>query len=176
MAQVMACLLTAKKHYLTQRRFITSMTSSNGNVSALLAFCEGNPSGTGEFPSQRPVTLSFNGVFYLRLKKRLSKQLRRWWFETPSRSLWRHCNTSSTGLYVTHLRTILQEERFYKKCWWIYQKMEGFIAAAYHTFRVRALNSLRPICLAGFKWTHLADDISNTFQRDFYWNLIEVSS
>ena len=30
--------------------------------------------------------------FYLRLNKRLSKQSRSRWFETPSRSLWRHCN------------------------------------------------------------------------------------
>ena len=28
----------------------------------------------------------------LRLNKRLSKQSRRRWFETPSRSMWRHCN------------------------------------------------------------------------------------
>ena len=32
-------------------------------------------------------------IFDLRLNKRLSKQSRRrWWFETPSRSLWCHCN------------------------------------------------------------------------------------
>ena len=30
--------------------------------------------------------------FYLRLNKRLSKQSWGWWFETPSRSLWCHCN------------------------------------------------------------------------------------
>ena len=30
--------------------------------------------------------------FDLRLNKRLNKQWRRRWFETPSRSLWRHCN------------------------------------------------------------------------------------
>ena len=30
--------------------------------------------------------------FDLRLYKRLSKQWRGWWFETPSRPLWRHCN------------------------------------------------------------------------------------
>ena len=30
--------------------------------------------------------------FYLCSNKRLSKQSRRWWFETPSLSLWRHCN------------------------------------------------------------------------------------
>ena len=30
--------------------------------------------------------------FYLRLNKRLSKQSWGWWFETPTRSLWRHRN------------------------------------------------------------------------------------
>ena len=43
-------------------------------------------------PSQRPVTRSFDVFFDLRLNKRLSKQSRRRWFETPLRSLWRHCN------------------------------------------------------------------------------------
>ena len=47
---------------------------------------------TGEFPSQKPVTRSFGVFFDLRQNKRLSKQSRRRWFETPSRSLWRHCN------------------------------------------------------------------------------------
>ena len=46
---------------------------------------------TGEFPTQRPVTRSFDVFLDLRLKKRLSKQSWGWWFETPSRSLWRHC-------------------------------------------------------------------------------------
>ena len=49
----------------------------------------GDPgAGTGEFPAQRPVTRSFDVFFDLRLNKRLSKQSRGWWFETPSRSLW----------------------------------------------------------------------------------------
>ena len=60
--------------------------------SALLALCAGNSPVTGEFPSQRPVTQSFDVFFDLRLNKRLSKQSWGWWFETPSRSLWRHCN------------------------------------------------------------------------------------
>ena len=38
------------------------------------------------------VTRSFVVFFDLRLNKRLSKQWRRWWSETPFRSLWRHCN------------------------------------------------------------------------------------
>ena len=47
---------------------------------------------TGEFPAQRPVTRSFGVFFDLRLNKRLSKQCWCWWFETPSSSLWPHCN------------------------------------------------------------------------------------
>ena len=60
--------------------------------STLLALCAGNSSVTGEFPSQRPVTQSSYIFFELRLNKQLSKQLWVWWFEMPSRSLWRHCD------------------------------------------------------------------------------------
>ena len=62
--------------------------------SALLALCAGNSPVTGELPSQRPVTRSFDVVFDRRLNKRPSKQSRGWLFETPSCSLWRHCNES----------------------------------------------------------------------------------
>ena len=55
---------------------------------ALLAIGAEHSPVTGEFPFQRPVTRSFN----VRMNRRLSKQSRRWWFEMPSRSLWRHCN------------------------------------------------------------------------------------
>ena len=60
--------------------------------SALLAICAGNSPAPGEFPAQRPVTRSFDVFFDLRANKRLSKQSRGWWFETQSRSLWRHRN------------------------------------------------------------------------------------
>ena len=60
--------------------------------STLLALCVGNSPVTGEFPSQRPVTRSFDVFFDLRPNKRLNKQSKRWWFETPSRSLWHHSN------------------------------------------------------------------------------------
>ena len=68
------------------------MTSSNGNISALLVLYVGNSPVSGEFPTQRPVTRSFDVFFDLRLNKRLSKQLWGWWFETLSSPLWRHCN------------------------------------------------------------------------------------
>ena len=60
--------------------------------SSLLAISAGNSPVTGEFPTQRPVTRSFDVFFDLRLNKRLSKQSWDWWFETLSCPLWRHCN------------------------------------------------------------------------------------
>ena len=63
--------------------------------SALLAICAGNSPVTGGSPTQKPVTRSFDGFFDLRLNKRLSKQTWVWLYETPSRSLWCHCNDSN---------------------------------------------------------------------------------
>ena len=63
-----------------------------GAFSALLALCAGNSPVTDEFPSKRPVKRSFDVFFDLHLNQRLSKQSWGWWFETPSRSFWRHCN------------------------------------------------------------------------------------
>ena len=57
-----------------------------------LAISVGNSPVPGEFSAQRPVTRSFDVFFDLRPNKRLSKQSWGWWFETPSWSLWRHCN------------------------------------------------------------------------------------
>ena len=59
---------------------------------ALLAICAGNSPVPGEFPTQRPVTRSFDVFFDMRLNKRLCKQSWGWWFETLSRLLWRNCN------------------------------------------------------------------------------------
>ena len=41
----------------------------------------------------------FDIFFDLSWSKRLSKQSRRWWFETPSRSLWRHCNGNRHNIF-----------------------------------------------------------------------------
>ena len=66
--------------------------------SAFLALCVGNSLVTGEFPSQRPVTGGFDVFFDLQLNKWLSKQSWDWWFETPSRPLWRHYDLISMFL------------------------------------------------------------------------------
>ena len=60
--------------------------------SALLAICAGNSPVPGEFPTQRPVTWSFDVYFDLCPNKRLSKQSWGWWFQMPLRPLWRHRN------------------------------------------------------------------------------------
>ena len=60
--------------------------------SALLAICAENSPVSGELPSQRPVTRSFDVFFDLRLNKRLSKLSWGWWFETLPCPLWRHNN------------------------------------------------------------------------------------
>ena len=65
--------------------------------SALPAICAGNSPVPGEFPAQRPVTRSFDVFFDLHPNKRLSKQSRGWWFETPSCSSWRHRNVHATS-------------------------------------------------------------------------------
>ena len=79
--------------YLNNRWPLCFMkTSSNGSMV------------TGWFPSQRPVTRSFDAIFDLRLNKRLTKQSRRWWFETQSCSLWRHCNVKRWKMELCLLR------------------------------------------------------------------------
>ena len=51
--------------------------------------------------------------FYLHLNKRLSKQSRRWWFEMPSRTLWRNFNVSD-GSEMTFLKKRMEE-------WWYWR-------------------------------------------------------
>ena len=76
----------------------TTMTSSNRNIFRATGHLCGSSPVTGEFPTQRPVTRSFDVVFDLRLNKRLSKKS---W-------LWRHCNVKIicplTQKYTQHRR------------------------------------------------------------------------
>ena len=80
------------------RHYTRMMTSSNGNLFRVTGPMCGEFTGPGEFPTQRPVTRSFDVPFDLRLNKRLSKQPWGWWFETLSWSLWRHCNGTMMSL------------------------------------------------------------------------------
>ena len=89
--------------HFTQSSLII-MTSSNGNIFRVTGPLCGEFTGPGEFPTQRPVTRSFDVFFHLRLNKQLSKQPRGWWFETPPKSLWRHSNVVDvSALLLTDL-------------------------------------------------------------------------
>ena len=85
----------ATSHYLIQWWPCHRMET----FSALLAICAGNSPVPGEFPAQRPVTRSFDVFFDLHPNKRLSKQSRGWWFETPSCPLWCHRNADSCSYF-----------------------------------------------------------------------------
>ena len=78
--------------------------------SELLALWAGNPPVTSEFPTQRPVTWSFNVFFDLHLNKRLSKQSWGWWSETSTRPLWRNSND--------HCRSLVLAYRYHESSKW----------------------------------------------------------
>ena len=83
-------------HHMMTTLEVSSMTWWRHQIetfSALLAICAGNSPVPGEFPA---VTPSFHVFFELCLNKPLSKQSWRWWFETLSHPLWRHCNGQYT--------------------------------------------------------------------------------
>ena len=82
------------KHIEVQFNSLSWWRHQMETLSALLAICAGNSPVPGEFPTQRPVTRSFDVFFDLRLNIRLSKQSWGWRFETLSRPLWRHCNVA----------------------------------------------------------------------------------
>ena len=96
------------------------MTSSNGNIFRVTGPLCGEFTGPGEFPTQRPVTQSFGVFFDLCLNKRLSKQPRGWWFETPSWSLWRQCNDNVvTVMWRDIMGKIFTLLALYQGDWWI---------------------------------------------------------
>ena len=94
--------------------------------SALLAICAGNSPVPGEFPTQRPVTRSFDVYFDLRPNKRLSKQSWGWWFEALSCPLWRRRNVTKmhkirpfgTSVNMKATTGELQKQR---ASWWRHQ-------------------------------------------------------
>ena len=64
----------AQRAYIRAMVILVMMMSSNGNIFHVTGLLCGNPSVTGEFPSQKTVRRSFEVFFDLRLSNRLSKQ------------------------------------------------------------------------------------------------------
>ena len=92
----------------------------NGNIFRVtLPLC-------GNFTSprwiKRSVTRSFDVFFDLSLNKTLVKQSRRWWFETPSCSLWHHCYEHITSCYFV-LTSPYAPNTFTYKYWYVISYM-----------------------------------------------------
>ena len=103
--------------------------------SALLDLCAGNSPFTAEFPLQRSVMRSFDVFFDLRLNKRLSKQSLGWWFEKPSRPLWRHYNV------IAEISTWLTDFILSIK-WWFDFKQEIYLGRERPKYLWKVLNIL----------------------------------
>ena len=102
------------------------MTSSNGSIFRVTGPLCGEFTGPGEFPTQRPVTRSFDVFFDLCLNKRLSKQPWGWWFETPSLSLWHHCNGENSPRIDFHGDVMMWKRLNVTGPWWEDQLLVDF--------------------------------------------------
>ena len=74
-------------------------------LSALLALCEGNS------PVNTPHNGQYRGALMFSLIcvwKKMSKQSRRRWFETPLRSLWRSSTARKAGVYMYGFPNLLE--------------------------------------------------------------------
>ena len=76
------------------------MTSSNGNIFRVTGPLCGEFTGHRWIPLTKASDAELDVFFDLGLNKRSSKQSKRWWFETPSCSLWRHRN-GHKGFFAT---------------------------------------------------------------------------
>ena len=80
------------------------MTSSNGNIFWVTGHLCEEFTGHRWSPRTKASDAEFDVFFDLRLNKRLSKHSWGWWFETPSRPLWCHCNEQGDRTVVISVR------------------------------------------------------------------------
>ena len=108
----------------------------------------GNPPVSGEFPSQRPVTHSFEVFFDLHFNKRLSKQSWGWWFERPSRSLWRHCNVNRSLQTVSASEAVIKQANSSScatVCFYVNNNIQGFASWKLKVYTRRVNSRLQSI-------------------------------
>ena len=116
------------------------MTSSNGNIFRVTGPLCGEFTGPGEFPTQRPVTRSFDVFFDLRLNKRLSKQPWGWWFEAPSWSLWRQCNVKPALQGTCHFRILDSIPPL-----WVHHDQSSALANLWVEIRFNQSEQIKPV-------------------------------
>ena len=108
-----------------------------------------------QLSSQRPVTRSFDVFFDLRLNKRLGKQSWGWWSETPSRSLWRHCNVQcgAYGRYGWLINECLAEAK------------KAMLATNY--FSMLLTNNTTPVCIVSMYYTMCDHNMYGPIGKEF---------
>ena len=82
----------------------------DGFFSTLLALCKGNP--------RKASDTNFDVFFDVHLNKRLTKQSRCRWFETPWRSWWHHCNDLIPIVLVAYPRSLLNRGNCFGQVLW----------------------------------------------------------
>ena len=141
------------------------MTSSNGNIFRVTGPLCGEFTGRDEFPTQRPVTRSFDVLFDLCLNKRLSKQPWGWWFETPSWSSWRHRNKSLAKWAPDPWFTMIFRDILLQ---WRHNEHDGISnhrrpdSLLNHLFRYR-WKKTSTLCVTGTLW-------GESFVRGIHWS------
>ena len=101
------CLICQVMHFI--------MTSSNGNIVRVTGHLCVEFTGHRWIPRTKASDADLWCFLDLRLNKRLGKQWWGWWFETPSRPLWRHCNLLARSSFSDKMkRPVAQNNRCLK--------------------------------------------------------------
>ena len=153
--------------FCTFSTICTMMTSSNENIFRVTGPLCGEFTGPGEFPTQRPVTRSFDVFFDMLPNKRFSQQSWGWWFETPSLSLWRHRNDSAPMEYAPVLFVLFATVIFTH---WVWSKMTAILQITFKLF-VRCPITNNPVLVQIMAY---ADQMANHYLNQLgiaYWRL-----
>ena len=89
------CWVSNQEYLQRKNNGLLSMTSSNWNIFRVTGPLWEEFISHRWIPLTMPVMRSYDVFFDLCLNKRLGKQSRRRWFETPLRPFWRHCIVST---------------------------------------------------------------------------------
>ena len=92
------------------------MTSSNGNIFRVTGLLCGEFTGHRWIPRTKASDAELWCFLWSALDKRLNKKRHRW-FETQSRSLWRHCNVYLKSVWLTEKLT---QKELAAKSWRIF--------------------------------------------------------
>ena len=98
------------------------VTSSNGTIFRVTDPLCGEFTGHRWIPHTKARDASFDFLI-MRPNKRLSRQSLGWWFETPSRSLWRQCNVQNQ-----HIMRILIDGRFPSLSMWLHHHNDNMLS------------------------------------------------